>query len=162
MEKPESMMRSETQEYETAALENALRTAARRRRAALAVEDDRRRRGFELRFLLARLGFGTADLDAVSAAGAAATLPRRLQGEIARRLGVEAARLKRLAWSASPRYDLNRHLAVRRALLWADGRAEDPGACRSRPARSPCTRRAGRGGSCRPAALKPADNLPTR
>lgn len=126
MEKPESMMRSETQECETAALENALRTAVRRHRAALAAQDDRRRQGFELRFLLARLGFGTADLDAVCAAASAAALPRHLQGEIARRLGVEAARLKRLAWSASPRYDFNRHLAVRRALLWAGGKAEDP------------------------------------
>ena len=63
--------------------------------------------------------------------------PRRLA--IARRLGAENDRLARLARAADPRYDLNRHIALRRllAILGAEGspiRASRHGK-RRRPAR---------------------------
>ena len=106
-------------------MEAALRDAARRHRRRLADESDRLRQGFEFRFLLAQLRFGIADRDAVAAASSAAVLPPALRDEIARRLRLEAARLKRFVRTGNPRYDINRHIAVRRALSWTgDATAE--------------------------------------
>lgn len=102
-------------------LEAALRAAVAAHRTALRAEREEEAGGLALRFLLARLGFAPAELDAVAAARKASDFSPALRSDIRRRLALEAARLLRLARARSPAYDLNRHIAVHRASRWANG-----------------------------------------
>lgn len=101
-------------------MEAALRAAVLAHRIALQARLQSETNGFELRFLCARLGFAAEDLDAIAASPDAAALPPALRERLRQRLAAEATRLARLARAASPGYDINRHIAVRRAIGWAE------------------------------------------
>ena len=101
-------------------MEAALRAAVLAHRIALRARLQSETKGFELRFLCARLGFAAGELDAIAANSDAAGLPPALRETLRQRLAAEATRLARLARAASPRYDINRHIAVRRAIAWAE------------------------------------------
>lgn len=101
-------------------MEAALRAAVLAHRIALRARLQSQTKGFELRFLCARLGFGAEDLDAIAASPDATALKPALREALRQRLAAEATRLARLARAASPGYDINRHIAVRRAIAWAE------------------------------------------
>lgn len=103
-------------------MEAALRAAVAAHRIAVHRRIAEETSGFELRFLFARLGILPAELDLIAAAATAATLPLALRDTLRQRLAAETARLLRLARANSPAYDLNRHIAVRRAAAWVEAR----------------------------------------
>lgn len=103
-------------------MEAALRAAVAAHRVDLQRRMEAEASGFELRFLFARLGLAPAELDRVAAAAKATALPPALRAALRQRLAAETARLLRLARARSPAYDLNRHIAVRRAAAWVEAR----------------------------------------
>jgi hypothetical protein len=103
-------------------MEAALRAAVAAHRVELQQRIEAEASGFELRFLFARLGLTPAELDLVAAAAQATALPAALRETLRQRLAAETARLLRLARARSPAYDLNRHIAVRRAVGWVEAR----------------------------------------
>ena len=103
-------------------MEAALRAAVAAHRIALHQRIEAETSGFELRFLFARLGLTPAELDLIAEAGDAASLPPPLRATIRQRLASETTRLTRLARAQHPGYDLNRHIAVRRAAAWIEAR----------------------------------------
>lgn len=106
-------------------LEAALRAAVLAHRRALRAEIERETSDFSLRFLLARLGVGREVLEAIVPKAAAADLAPSLRHHVSTRLNRESTRLVRLARAGSPAYDMNRHVAVSRALRWlGSGTAE--------------------------------------
>ena len=102
-------------------METALRAAIAEHRVELHRRLKAEAQGFELRFLLARLGFAADELDALAGAAAASELAAELRATVRQRLAGEVTRLLRLARAGSPAYDINRHIAVRRALCWIEG-----------------------------------------
>ena len=103
-------------------MEAALRAAIAAHRIALQQRVEAETQGFEQRFLFARLGVVAEELDAIAAAPNAAALPPALRDRLRQRLASEATRLVRLARAQSPSYDINRHIAVRRAVAWIERR----------------------------------------
>ncbi|WP_152045346.1 hypothetical protein [Aureimonas psammosilenae] len=75
------------------------------------------------RFLLLRLGLSLSDCETVLAEKTAATVPAELRSRLLDRLKREREKLMRLGRARSRAYDLNRHIAVRNALVWIGGAA---------------------------------------
>ena len=101
-------------------MEAALRAAVAEHRIALHRRNEAETHGFELRFLFARLGLAPQELDLIAASANASQLPPALRDTLRQRLAAETARLLRLARAQSGAYDINRHIAVRRAVAWVE------------------------------------------
>ena len=106
-------------------LDVALHAAIAAHRTALRRESEQQSRRFEQGFLLARLGLAPDELAAAAAAASACALPPDLISRIEGQLVAESDRLARLARCSSARYDLNRHIALHRALTWIRSKPAD-------------------------------------
>ncbi|NDV87749.1 hypothetical protein GTW51_13665 [Aurantimonas aggregata] len=107
--------------FDTAPLDAALAAAIRRHaeRQRRSVANDLQR--LEKAVLLRRLGLDDAAVRVAIAAESAAHLPTPLGVRLRERVTSELKRLTRQARGADPRYDINRHIAVRRLAHWLDG-----------------------------------------
>ncbi|MEH6718904.1 MAG: hypothetical protein V7704_08500 [Aurantimonas endophytica] len=76
--------------------------------------------------LLRRLGLDDAAVRQAIAVERATQLPAALGDWLRERVTVELRRLTRMARGAHPRYDINRHIAVRRLANWLEGSDERP------------------------------------
>lgn len=110
--------------FDTASLDAALAAAIRRHaeRQRRTVADELHR--LEKAVLLRRLGLDDEAVRLAVAAGSGAQLPASLGAMLGERLATELKRLSRQARGADPRYDINRHIAVRRLANWLEGDQE--------------------------------------
>lgn len=104
------------------ALEAALRAAAKSYLAARKAAEAERSGRAELLAVMARLSLPPAELDRLRDAASASELPVDLRSRLAERIAREERRLLRLGRAGHPRYELSRHIAVRRAAKWLSGR----------------------------------------
>ncbi|MBB4004182.1 hypothetical protein [Aurantimonas endophytica] len=105
-----------------AALAAAIRCHAERQRRSVARDLQR----LEKAVLLRRLGLDDAAVRQAIAVERATQLPAALGIWLRERVTVELQRLTRMARGAHPRYDINRHIAVRRLANWLEGHDERP------------------------------------
>lgn len=112
---------------DTAALDAALAAAIRRHaeRQRRSVARDLHR--LDKAVLLRRLGLGDEAVQVAVAAGSAAQLPAPLGAWLRERVAIELRHLTRQARGADPRYDINRHIAVKRLSRWLGGGEDDAG-----------------------------------
>lgn len=107
-------------------LEKALGRAAKAHIEALRRAEEATAKRAEITATLRRLGFSPDEVEIAAAAGSARELAAGLATRLSERVSSELKRLSRLGRAGHPGYDLNRHITVRRVMLWADGDAEQP------------------------------------
>lgn len=105
------------------AIEARLRLAARRYNESRHVALERQMATRELEGLLSRFDCALP-VDADRAIGdRLAPFPEEVSDRLKRRCADALARLSRHARAADPRYDINRHMAIKRLARWLDGTA---------------------------------------